>query len=572
MAPLLALPSTGIGTPSTDEVGDLIADAKIGVLEEIDLLAELDALRSVPIVVEISDRVPTDETTRDELIRRLDEIDEDNVDLLDDLLSAGLPLSDPVVLALDALDERFLDGIDEGRTEFLEPGLWLDALVDLWERDGDAPAVRERVDRSVLVTILDWAFPGAPGDDLGSLPEVTAVVTGPDDAATVSEVATEPAPGVGSGDGTITTRSVAPPDDGGIPAVAALLVGLGGGGLLLVVALLARRGRSRPANRSADATGPTRSTTERLDALLESSRRMTAALDGDEVRRIAVRDAMRLAGAEAGAFLPADEEQRFTEALPAGTFSDRPVTDGLLLRVLDSGQSACTIVEHDPALVSAPVAMAAVPVITGGGVAGALVVVRSADEPFGPAEVAALAQLAPIVGSALGAAEEHRTAMTDAERDGLTSLLNRRRLDRDLAAADGAPIAFAMVDVDHFKRFNDVHGHQAGDDALRTVAEVLAATVRLTDVVYRYGGEEFSVLLRDTTVAQASEVLERVREAVEATEIEAADGRLLGSLTISVGVVATVAPDESPSELPHRADRALYDAKADGRNQVVVGA
>ena len=118
--------------------------------------------------------------------------------------------------------------------------------------------------------------------------------------------------------------------------------------------------------------------------------------------------------------------------------------------------------------------------------------------------------------------------------DALTGVGNRRRLDRDLAieANNGdAPVAVIMVDVDHFKRINDEHGHDAGDQALRAVADVLRREVRTGDVVYRYGGEEFCVLLAHTNTTEAGQVAERIRFAVSRMAL-AVDQ----PLTVSIGV------------------------------------
>ena len=131
--------------------------------------------------------------------------------------------------------------------------------------------------------------------------------------------------------------------------------------------------------------------------------------------------------------------------------------------------------------------------------------------------------------------------------DALTGVGNRRRLDRDLAieANNGdTPVAVIMVDVDHFKRINDEHGHDAGDQALRAVAEVLRREVRAGDVVYRYGGEEFCVLLAHTNSTEAAQVAERIRFAVSRMAL-AVDEPLTVSIGVALGKGVHVVADDA---------------------------
>ena len=157
--------------------------------------------------------------------------------------------------------------------------------------------------------------------------------------------------------------------------------------------------------------------------------------------------------------------------------------------------------------------------------------------------------------------------------DALTQLPNRRRMEVDLATEVGAsqrygrPLGFAMVDVDHFKAYNDALGHQAADVALQTLARILAASVRGTDTVYRYGGEEIAVVMRETDLESACQLGERLREAVE--HHFAAPGQPR-PVTISVGVAAMPVHASSLPGLVGAADQALYEAKRTGRNRTVV--
>jgi len=170
---------------------------------------------------------------------------------------------------------------------------------------------------------------------------------------------------------------------------------------------------------------------------------------------------------------------------------------------------------------------------------------------------------------------EQRAQLSDyARRDSLTSLLNRRAFDTALSAqiaalAEGAPgFALLMGDVDHFKRINDSRGHVEGDRVLRRVAQVLATEARASDAVFRYGGEEFALILVDAGAEAAVAVAERLRLAIAAAF--AAEGQGL-AVTLSFGMAVCDAP-VAPEALLRAADAALYEAKARGRNRLVVAA
>jgi diguanylate cyclase (GGDEF)-like protein len=165
-----------------------------------------------------------------------------------------------------------------------------------------------------------------------------------------------------------------------------------------------------------------------------------------------------------------------------------------------------------------------------------------------------------------------------ATTDPLTGIANRRRMTEQIAKElDRArryrhPLALLMVDIDHFKRINDTYGHDVGDQAIVAVAGALSAGLRSIDLVARFGGEEFVLLMPEASLETAGAAAERLRETVSQLRIEL-DGGLEVSLTISVGVAASYlqeAPD-SPSSLLMRADKALYQAKNEGRDRVVLG-
>lgn len=160
-----------------------------------------------------------------------------------------------------------------------------------------------------------------------------------------------------------------------------------------------------------------------------------------------------------------------------------------------------------------------------------------------------------------------------ASTDGLTGLANRRRLDQVLkqewarGMRSERPLALLMIDVDHFKAFNDRHGHHGGDVALRSVAQTLTASIRRPgDLAARYGGEEFMVVLPETDKAGACVIAEKLRLAIEALPPFAED---TVPITVSIGVATHLpATHDLPEPLFHAADRALYRAKKLGRNRV----
>ena len=169
----------------------------------------------------------------------------------------------------------------------------------------------------------------------------------------------------------------------------------------------------------------------------------------------------------------------------------------------------------------------------------------------------------------------HLASQDQAMHDALTGLYNRHYLQHHLprlharAQESGRPPALIVCDLDHFKQVNDRYGHQAGDDVLRTVAARLAGGVRTPDLVTRFGGEEFIVLLPDADIDSAMQIAERLRMAVAGTPITLACEQPV-TITASFGV-STVLWDEGNVEAAlHRADEALYRAKRQGRNQVLA--
>ncbi|MBV5263958.1 GGDEF domain-containing protein [Pinisolibacter aquiterrae] len=158
--------------------------------------------------------------------------------------------------------------------------------------------------------------------------------------------------------------------------------------------------------------------------------------------------------------------------------------------------------------------------------------------------------------------------------DDLTTLANRKHfdqsLDRILAETDQSETPFSLLftDIDHFKKFNDTFGHQTGDQVLRLVALAVKQNIKGQDIAFRYGGEEFAVILPRTALEQSVVVAEHIREAVFSKElVKRSTGENLGRITISIGV-SEWRPGDTAQSIIERADTCLYAAKNGGRNQV----
>ncbi|NNG02595.1 MAG: GGDEF domain-containing protein [Inquilinus sp.] len=172
--------------------------------------------------------------------------------------------------------------------------------------------------------------------------------------------------------------------------------------------------------------------------------------------------------------------------------------------------------------------------------------------------------------------QELQAAQREAMTDGLTGIPNRKYFDLQLkqtvieAMESGQPMSLLMLDIDHFKKFNDDHGHQVGDEVLKLVARVLQTSIKGQDIAARFGGEEFSIILPNTPLKNAIAVGDHIRKSLAVRRIVRRNsGKPVGNITLSAGA-AEFAPGEAVSNLVKRADSALYRAKEAGRNRVVA--
>jgi two-component system cell cycle response regulator len=206
---------------------------------------------------------------------------------------------------------------------------------------------------------------------------------------------------------------------------------------------------------------------------------------------------------------------------------------------------------------SAPIGQIALAPTAGAGADVAALLNLVARELGGPLRIAALVE------------ESQRLATEDS----LTGLMNRRaflaQMEVEVARCQryGLPLAFLLIDIDHFKSINDTYGHAAGDQALAAVGAVLKREMRVPDLEARWGGEELVVALTNTNLRGGEVVAERVRQAIQALKIDTSTGSF--GVTASIGVASFEAP-EKLSDLIERADRAMYAAKRAGRNRVVL--
>jgi diguanylate cyclase (GGDEF)-like protein len=217
----------------------------------------------------------------------------------------------------------------------------------------------------------------------------------------------------------------------------------------------------------------------------------------------------------------------------------------------------------------------AVPMVVGARVVGILEFIGPQADAVGEDAMRVIETLAVHAGTAIDAARMHESTTEMALTDVLTQLPNRRRLEADLAremaAATryGRPLSFVMLDVDHFKAYNDTFGHQAADVALQQLARVVAGELRGSDTAYRYGGEEFALILRETPLKEAAVAAERVRASVERHFSAPGEPRLV---TISMGVATMPDHAADMEQLVVAADHAMYASKEGGRNRVSVAA
>lgn len=201
-------------------------------------------------------------------------------------------------------------------------------------------------------------------------------------------------------------------------------------------------------------------------------------------------------------------------------------------------------------------------------------IVFTRQHRFAEAELAMLEMLIGILFYPLRNALLYREALESSMRDALTGIGNRACMENSfsreikLARRHKHPLALLLIDVDHFKQINDTHGHRQGDKTLQHIAKLLRQTLRETDQIFRYGGEEFTALLHHTSTEEAKLIAERIRVNIAMSPVTLAGDDVFA--TVSLGIT-TLEPSDDPDSFFERADKALYKAKNSGRNCVIAG-
>jgi len=202
---------------------------------------------------------------------------------------------------------------------------------------------------------------------------------------------------------------------------------------------------------------------------------------------------------------------------------------------------------------------------------------KAGDDKFDDVDLSLLEILGPQIAVALESAEWHERAtqfQLMSITDPLTGLLNRRyleeRLADELSRSERYNYAMSclMIDIDDFKSYNDRNGHQAGDVALKITAHALKGTLRSADVACRYGGEEFCILLPQTSISEAGVIAERMRQRVAEREYPFGKSQPLGNVTVSIGISTLGKHIDTGEKVIAAADRALYTAKSQGKNRI----
>lgn len=308
-----------------------------------------------------------------------------------------------------------------------------------------------------------------------------------------------------------------------------------------------------------------------LRRLLSLVRDFTSTLDTDRVLATVGEGAVSVSGYEKAFVWLLDGASKPALAFGADVDSGVAPDDGLARRCAALGRMVAEPEVASGGRAEAAPDRLALPMIAGGKVMGVLELAGPTSPTLPAGGLELFETLAGQAATAIQAARLYQTTERMSQTDGLTGLLNRRRMDDDLdyelarTSRYGNALTFVLFDLDNFKRFNDTHGHQHGDEVLRDVGRILTSSLRRTDSAYRYGGDELSILLRETPGPAGARLADRLRQRI--AEHFAAE---LPPITGSFGV-ADATDASTAEELIRLADANLYEAKRRGSNLVVHG-
>jgi diguanylate cyclase (GGDEF)-like protein len=331
---------------------------------------------------------------------------------------------------------------------------------------------------------------------------------------------------------------------------------------------------------------------EELTVLYESAETVATVMNLEEVSRRILDQAAEILEVDHASLMLLSEESSDLEVVAArGLRSDTagkvrvPLGEGISGTVAETGQailiedlSSHPVYSRDSRAEQEWTSLISVPLKVRDRVLGVLNVNnKKSGAPFTSGDLKMLMALAQLAAISIQNARTYQNAITDR----LTSLYNygyfREQLDRTIEQCreQNETLSLLMFDIDHFKNFNDVNGHELGNVALVGVASLCMvnsrqAGDRVPDLVARYGGEEFMILLRGVTPARAMEVAERVRVRVESEHFPGGENQPFGKVTISIGVACFPVHAQTGDELINKADEALYEAKRGGRNRVCI--
>jgi len=319
-----------------------------------------------------------------------------------------------------------------------------------------------------------------------------------------------------------------------------------------------------------------------LEAINAIAKQTTAVLEiGDLLERVCSLILESFGGDHASVLL--FEEDRLLLRAHQGKLTPRfkigdelPAGEGLFARAIDSRKAVVennvgTVMGHLPGAGETAAAVC-LPLVSFGQVLGVLLLESASCEAFLPADVSALESVSDICATAIQNARHFERVRQLAYMDGVTGIFNRRyfelRIAEEISRSTRHGLAFSviMVDIDHFKQLNDEFGHLVGDEVLRQVSAILTQQLRKSDVLTRFGGEEFAIITPETDLDSALAVADKLRRVVESWHFPG----VARPVTISAGIAEFPTQGGTRHEVVKSADEALYAAKQAGRNRVVT--